>query len=194
VDRGGENVSINFPSWRAGLAWCFAFGCGVLAGLALSGARPFRGEAAARDAKPKEAGWLLGTPQERFAKVEKHLRGLDGSMAEVGHRYGELLVAASERNWEYAQYQAEKIDLSLRLAVERRPKREKSARPFLDKDLPRVFAALKAKDAGGLEQALAGLHEGCVRCHAAEMVLYFKGAVERIRDQARGPKAPPRDR
>jgi hypothetical protein len=83
------------------------------------------------------AGWLKGSADEKVATVERHLRGLDVSMAEIGHRYGELLVAGKERNWDYVKYQAEKIDLSLRLAVERRPKRAKSAEPFLGTDLPR---------------------------------------------------------
>ena len=62
-------------------------------------------------------------------------------MAEIGYRYGELLRAGKTRNWEYAQYQMEKIDLSLRLALERRPKRVKSAEPFLNQGLPPVLQA-----------------------------------------------------
>lgn len=123
----------------------------------------------------------MGTADERFTAVERHLRGLDVSMAEIGYRYGELLIAARERNWEYAAYQSEKIDLSLRLAVERRPKRAESARPFLADDLPLVLAAAKAKDAQKLDAALVRLHAGCVECHKKENVLYFKGAVDRIK-------------
>ena len=42
-------------------------------------------------------------------QIEKHLRGLDVAMTEIGYRYGELHVAARERNWDYAKYQTEKI-------------------------------------------------------------------------------------
>src|SRR5688572_2717458 len=75
----------------------------------------------------QNATWLQGTPSEKFTQVERHLRGLDQAMAEIGYRYGELLVAGKERNWAYAKYQTEKMDLALRLALERRPKRAPSA-------------------------------------------------------------------
>ncbi len=43
--------------------------------------------------------WLTGNAEERFLKVERQLRGLDQAMAEIGYRYGELLIAGRERNW-----------------------------------------------------------------------------------------------
>jgi hypothetical protein len=135
-------------------------------------------------AKEQAPGWLSGTADEKFAQIERHLRGLDVAMAEIGYRYGELLVASRGRNWEYAQYQTEKIDVSLRLALERRPKRVKSSQPFLKEDLPRVLDAIKKRDGPQLDQALVRLHDSCVQCHKAENVLYFKDAVERIRDRA----------
>jgi hypothetical protein len=134
--------------------------------------------------KTSPESWLKGTTDERFTTTERHLRGLDVSMLEIGHRYGELLVAGRERNWDHAIYQAEKIDLSLRLAVERRPKRGEAAKPFLAADLPPVLAAAKAKDAEKLDAALTRLHAGCVECHKKENVLYFKSAVDRIKVSA----------
>jgi hypothetical protein len=170
---------------RVSLGVAVALGCG---GFALGVWASSVGANAAADQprvpKAPPAGWLQGTTDERLSVLERHLRGLDVSMAEVGYRYGELLIAGKERNWEYAAYQAEKIDLSLRLAVERRPKRADSARPFLADDLPPVLAAAKAKDAGELDAALTRLHAGCVECHKRENVLYFKGAVDRIKDAA----------
>jgi hypothetical protein len=128
---------------------------------------------------------LKGSTDEKFAQIERHLRGLDQTMAEIGYRYGELLLAGKTRNWEYVQYQAEKIDLSLRLAVERRPKREQSAKPFLELDLPRVLVAVKSKNPKQLDSALESLHNACVQCHMAEKVEHFKDAVERIKEQSR---------
>jgi putative heme-binding domain-containing protein len=122
---------------------------------------------------PPKSGWLTGTGDEKFGAVERHLRGLDVSMAEIGYRYTELLSAGKTRNWDYAQYQTEKIDLSLRLAVERRPKRAKSARPFLDESLPDVLRAIKTKDGPTLDTALDRLRTGCIQCHRAENVLYM---------------------
>ncbi|MCI0487704.1 MAG: hypothetical protein L0229_14015 [Blastocatellia bacterium] len=132
----------------------------------------------------QNAGWLAGTSQEKFAQVERHLRGLDQAMAEIGYRYGELLVAGKERNWDYARYQTEKIDLALRLALERRPKRAQSAQPFLNESLPAVIQAIESRDDGRLDGALDQLHNSCVECHRSENVLYFRDAVGRIRDNA----------
>jgi hypothetical protein len=131
------------------------------------------------------APWLKGTIDEKLAQIERHLRGLDQSMAEIGYRYGELLIAGKTRNWEYAQYQTEKIDLSLRLALERRPKRAKSSEPFLSESLPEVMRAIKAKDANKLDVSLEKLHQGCVQCHKAEKVLYFKESADRIKERSR---------
>lgn len=130
------------------------------------------------------AGWLTGTTEERFATIERQLRGLDQAMAEIDYRYGELVVAAHERNWEYAAYQTEKIDLSLRLALERRPARAASARPFLEEALPELAAAIRSRDAEELDGGMTALAEACVQCHRAENVLHFKPAVERIRRRA----------
>jgi hypothetical protein len=159
-------------------AWCLTLTAGVALGFLLAEARRWRGKA------PPAAPWLTGEAREKFTRVEKHLRGLDVAMAEITYRYGELIIAGRARNWDYAKYQAEKIDLALRLAVERRPKRAKSARPFLDADLPKVLDAVKAKDGGKLDKAMAALHDACVQCHKAEEVLYFKEAADRTRDRA----------
>lgn len=76
--------------------------------------------------------WLKGNTDEKLAQIEKHLRGLDVAMAEIGYRYGELHHAVKEKNWDYAKYQTEKIELALRLALERRPKRAASSQTFLN--------------------------------------------------------------
>jgi hypothetical protein len=133
---------------------------------------------------PAKTDWLAGAPDAQFAQVEKHLRGLDVAMAEIGYRYGELLIASRERNWEYAQYQAEKIDLALRLALERRPKRAKSSQPFLNQDLPAVQSAIRVRQPEKLDAALEQLHSSCITCHQSESVPHFQKAVERIRKAA----------
>jgi putative heme-binding domain-containing protein len=91
------------------------------------------------------------------------------------------LQAGKTRNWEYAQYQTEKIDLSLRLAIERRPKRAKSAQPFLDETLPEVMRAIKTKDGPTFDAALDRLRAGCIQCHRAENVLYMGQLFATIR-------------
>jgi hypothetical protein len=128
--------------------------------------------------------WLTGSTEQRFLKIERQFRGLDQAMAEIGYRYGELWRASRERNWEYAKYQAEKIELSLKLALERRPKRAPSSQPFLNEDLPAVLQAIQSKNDQQLDGALERLHNACVACHRAENVLYFRESVERIRANA----------
>jgi hypothetical protein len=129
--------------------------------------------------------WLKGTTDEKLAQIEKHLRGLDVAMAEIGYRYGELHHAAKESNWDYAKYQTEKIDLALRLALERRPKRAASSQTFLNADIPTVLKAIESKNAAQMNRALKQLHNSCVACHRSENVLHFRSAVERIRNNAR---------
>ncbi len=129
--------------------------------------------------------WLKGNTDEKFAQIEKHLRGLDTAMAEIGYRYGELHFAAKQRNWEYAKYQTGKIDLTMRLALERRPKRAASSKAFLDEDVPAVLRAIENKNVAQMNAALERFHNSCVACHRSENVLHFRGAVERIRNNAR---------
>jgi hypothetical protein len=149
--------------------------------------RPPGTDSATLEAQRIKAGstWLTGSAEERLAQVERHLRGMDVTMAEIGYRYGELIVAAKERNWEYAQYQTEKIDLSLRLALERRPKRSSSAQPFLTDDLPRVRQAIAARRGAQLDSAVESLHRACNSCHVTNAVPHFQVVVDRIRDRAR---------
>jgi hypothetical protein len=117
--------------------------------------------------------WIRGSTDERFAQVEKHLRGLDVGMAEIGYRHTELFFAVKDRNWDYADYQLGKIQLALELAVERRPKRGKSARAFLQDELPAVQAGIKSRDPSSASGALERLRSACMKCHVSEDVPYF---------------------
>ena len=117
--------------------------------------------------------WLKGTADEQLRTVERQLRGLDVAMAENGYRFTELYFAGQDGNWDYAKYQAEKIDLALRLALERRPNRAKSAQPFLNADLPAVLQAIASRDRDAFERAMARLRASCMDCHVSEKVPYF---------------------
>lgn len=117
--------------------------------------------------------WLKGTSDEQIRTVEKQLRGLDVAMVEIGYRFTELHFAGKDGNWDYAKYQTEKIDLALRLALERRPKRARSSQPFLNDDLPAVQQAVTSRDRNSFDQAMARLRASCMECHAMENVPYF---------------------
>ncbi|MCZ7648613.1 MAG: hypothetical protein M5U26_25695 [Planctomycetota bacterium] len=117
--------------------------------------------------------WLLGTEAEKFERVERQLRGFDATMMEVGYRFTELYFAGQDRNWDYAKYQAEKIERTIKLGLERRPKRAESAGRFLEEDLPIVLRAIQAKEKEGFGKAMERLRMGCMRCHVSEQVPYF---------------------
>lgn len=117
--------------------------------------------------------WLKGAPAEQVHLLEKHLRGTDVAMWEIGYRFAELTFAGQDGNWDYAKYQAEKIDLALRLALERRPKRAQSAQPFLNEDLPFVQRAIEGGDRAAFRDAMERLRTSCMRCHTNEKVPYF---------------------
>ena len=128
---------------------------------------------AAESAAVASGEWLKGTSNQQFRTVEKQLRGLDITMAEIGYRYTELYFAGKDGNWDYAKYQSEKIDLALRLALERRPKRAASAQPFLNEDLPVVQQAIEAREPAGFRHAMDRLRTACMKCHTNEKVPYF---------------------
>jgi len=118
-------------------------------------------------------GWITGNPGEQLLTVEKQFRGLDVAMAEIGYRFTELYFAGQDGNWDYAKYQAEKIDLALRLALQRRPKRAQSAQPFLTADLPSVQQVIASGDRSAFQQAMERLRASCMDCHVAEKLPFF---------------------
>jgi len=119
------------------------------------------------------APWLHGKPQEKFLQVERHFRGTDIAMIEVGYRFTELYFAGQDGNWTYAEYQVKKIEKVIRLAMERRPKRSESASLFLKEDLPEVRVAVEAKDREKFQSAMKALRAACMKCHVREKVPYF---------------------
>src|SRR5688572_20309245 len=118
-------------------------------------------------------GWLQGNADDRFNQVEKQLRGLDKTMVEVGYRFSELYFGGKDRNWEYAKYQAEKIDLAIRLGLERRPKRAQSAQFFLREEIPAVLEAIKSGNDGIFQEGMDRFRASCMKCHTLENVPYF---------------------
>jgi hypothetical protein len=151
-----------------------------------------RGPAPDRTAAPAPA-WLSGEDATRAAQIESHLRGLDVAMMEIGYRHTELFFAVEDRNWEYADYQAGKIELALKLAVERRPKRAASANVFLNEEWPAVLAGLRSRQAEQAAGALERLRTACMKCHVAEQVPFFavQTPERRLTAIRQGPDVPP---
>ena len=103
--------------------------------------------------------------------MARHLRGLDVAMVEIGYRYQELYWAGVDENWEYADYQREKIDLALENALERRPKRRASAEAVFMPALEELRQAIALKR--GFQVAFARTTTACNSCHVAESVPSF---------------------
>src|SRR3990167_6171567 len=79
--------------------------------------------------------WLNLPDNEKFKVIENQFRGFDKTMIEVGYRYNELYWAGVDQNWDSANYHLEKIEHTIKLGLERRPKRKASAlmiTPILD--------------------------------------------------------------
>jgi hypothetical protein len=126
-------------------------------------------------------GWLEGDQQEKFNTVAKHLRGFDMAMVETGYRYTELFWAGKDENWEYADYQLEKIRTAIENGLERRPKRAASAKPFLETILPQMKDAIQGKDTIMFLKHFTLLQSGCKSCHIKENVSFFQTEIPKVR-------------
>lgn len=90
--------------------------------------------------------WIKGTEQEKLETIENQFRGFDMTMVETGYRYQELYWAGQDENWEYADYQIEKIRKASENGLEKRLKRAKSAEHFLTIALSEMEKALEKRD------------------------------------------------
>lgn len=118
-------------------------------------------------------GWLRGNDQEKFDVITKQLRGFDMAMVETGYRYQELYWAGVDQNWEYANYQIEKIRVAIENGLERRPKRAASAEYFLKEALPVMEKTLQKRDSTAFLEGILLLTTNCNACHAKERVPFF---------------------
>ena len=130
--------------------------------------------AAFSEGKKTPTHWLQGHDEQRWEKTARHLRGLDQAMVEIGYRYSEIYWAGKENNGAYVRYQLDKIELSLQLALERRPKRGASAETFLKQDLPLFRQALVQAQPEDFEAIFSRLTQACNRCHALEQVPFIR--------------------
>lgn len=161
-----------------GLCLVATFVAGMFAGTKWLEPDSVRAAAHAQQPAPGNDHWLIDESNGRRDQLERHLRGLDVAMLEIGHRFNEMHFAGRDRNWPYAQYQIEKIELALQLALERRPQRAKSAKPFLEETIPFIKQSIAAAADGGgaaaYAKAMDRLRTDCMKCHVAENVPHFR--------------------
>jgi len=117
--------------------------------------------------------WLKGNDFEKFDVVAKQLRGFDMTMVETGYRYQELYWAGKDQNWEYANYQIQKIKKTIANGLQRRPKRGESAQHFLNVSLPEIERVINTKDTLNFNNSFRTLTNACNNCHTKENVSFF---------------------
>lgn len=117
--------------------------------------------------------WIQGSEEEKLETIEMQFRGFDMVMFETGYRYQELYWAGQDQNWEYADYQLEKIRKTIKNGLIRRPKRAQSAEQFMNEVIPKMEVALDSKDTTLFNSSFIMLTKGCLNCHTKENVPHF---------------------
>ncbi len=132
--------------------------------------------------KPSAQGeWIVGEEKEKITTIETQFRGFDMTMVETGYRYQELYWAGQDENWEYAQYQIQKIRKTINYGLQRRPKRSESAQHFLDVSLPEMERAIDLKDTVEFDNSFNLFTNACNNCHTKEQVPFFSVQTPTIR-------------
>ncbi len=126
-----------------------------------------------RKQEAAQGQWIKGNAQEKLETIENQFRGFDMAMVETGYRYQELYWAGKDQNWEYADYQLEKIKKAIEYGLERRPKRKSSAQHFLTVTLTQMNEALKKRDTVFFNKNFEMLTNSCISCHAMVKVPFF---------------------
>ena len=133
-----------------------------------------------------EGHWIKGSEQQQLDMVEKQFRGFDQAMFEIGYRYQELYWGGQDENWAYADYQLQKIEKALVLAMERRPKRAANAQLFLKSAVPQMKGLIAAKDKELFESRFVAFQKACNACHIAEKLPFFKVGIPQGRQSPIG--------
>ncbi|MBA3986436.1 MAG: hypothetical protein H0X63_07680 [Flavobacteriales bacterium] len=127
-----------------------------------------------------QGDWVTGTEQEKMVKIERHFRGFDMTMVETGYRYQELYWAGMDANWPYAEYQLQKIELTLSDGLERRPLRTPSAKLFINVAVPEMKSSINEKETATFRRAFQVFTKHCNACHAMENVPHFNVKIPKI--------------
>ena len=119
-----------------------------------------------------DGDWIIGTDAEKLKIIEQQFRGFDNAMVETDYRYRELYWAGQDQNWEYATYQLGKIKVVIERGLQRRPKRARSSKFFLD-ELPAMQKSIDSKDTATFNKGFLVLTTHCNNCHTMEKMPFF---------------------
>lgn len=136
------------------------------------------------DMETAQGEWIKGTVFDKLKTIEKQFRGFDNAMIETDYRYQELYWAGQDENWEYAGYQLEKIKLTFENALERRPKRAKSAEHFLTIGLSEMKKGILSRDTALFNNHFQIFTNNCNTCHSMEKVPFFNVKIPAARRSA----------
>lgn len=117
--------------------------------------------------------WIKGSEQEKIETIEKQFRGFDNAMAETGYRYQELYWAGQDENWDYANYQLEKLEAAIINGLQRRPKRKDSASQFLTFAIPEMQKTIDNQNRNKFNSDFQLFTNHCNNCHAMEKVPFI---------------------
>ena len=132
------------------------------------------------DSKKTNQGLTWLNLDEKFKTIEKQFRGFDKTMVEVGYRYNELYWAGVDKNWKLAKYHIEKIEHTIELGLERRPKRKQSATVIFPV-LKELKDGLASEDQIIFKRNFETLRNTCNACHHAEKVPFFNVSIPSLR-------------
>ncbi len=127
-----------------------------------------------------QGDWIIGTEQEKLETTERHFRGFDLAMMEVGHRYQELYWAGLDANWVYAGYQIDKIELAIQNGLEKRPLRTASAQHFMETAIPEMKKTIDRQDTEIFRRGFQIFTVQCNACHAKENVPHFNVRIPKL--------------
>ncbi|MBI5721311.1 MAG: cytochrome c [Burkholderiales bacterium] len=159
-------------------AICLAFALPAFAQVPATGQAPVapKGIKLPPQTKPPSNRWLedADSDADRFRKLEIYLRGFDQPMLEVGQRYLALYDAIKDRNWGLADYQWDKVKLTINGGLMKRPARTRNAESiFLDVAWPAMDKAIKSKDEARIREQFGAVRETCMECHEKEKVPFM---------------------
>lgn len=120
--------------------------------------------------------WLLSAPdeEERFRRIQTQLRGFDQTMWEVGERFRRIYEALGRDNTEMALYHWEKIGVTVRNGIARRPARSANSEAmFLGANFESIRAGFQARTPEVAWGAFDRARLACQACHVAEKVEFI---------------------
>jgi hypothetical protein len=125
--------------------------------------------------------WLGTNLQEMVENIESQFGGFDQTMIETGYRYKELHWAGVDENWDYALYQLDEMEGSIKKGFARRPAREASAQHFMETALSNLLNVIKDGNQEAFLQEFTAFTASCNTCHALEDVPFMMVKIPEVR-------------